>query len=193
MFAVTPLSSSKMSAEPMIRELFRGLETTIHERLSLVEQILTTIEKPKIPLYDNEFVKRIERLEQHRLVQPDNTQYLEARIAALEEQLLSTCAELAELKQSSKPVEVKSSFPSPIARPSKLEEPDEELVLDEEEEEEEAPEEEEQALELEEFEYKGTTYYKDADNNVYSTDEDGDVIPDPVARWNGTKLVRIVS
>jgi hypothetical protein len=184
-----------MSAEPMIRELFRGLETTIHERLSLVEQILTTIEKPKIPLYDNEFVKRIERLEQQRQ-QPDNTQYLEARIAALEEQLISACAELAELKLRSTagPIEVQSSFPSPIAHVSKLEEqePDDELVLDEEEEEE-APEEEEQALELEEFEYKGTTYYKDADNNVYSTDEDGDVIPDPIARWNGTKLVRIVS
>ena len=193
MFAATLLLTSKMSAEPMIRELFRGLETTIHERLSLVEQILTTIEKPKIPLYDNEFVKRIERLEQQRY-QPDNTQYLEARIAALEEQLISACAELSELKlrNTAGPIEVKSSFPSPIARPSKVEEPDEELVLDEEEEEE-VPEEEEQALELEEFEYKGTTYYKDADNNVYSTDEDGDVIPDPVARWNGTKLVRIVS
>ena len=46
----------------MIRELFRTLETTLHERLSLIEQILVAVEKPKVPLYDNEFVKRIERL-----------------------------------------------------------------------------------------------------------------------------------
>ena len=57
------------------------------------------------------------------------------------------------------------------------------------EEDEEEPEEE--GLDLEEFEYKGITYYKDGENKVYSTDEDGNVIPEPVARWNGTKLVRL--
>lgn len=176
-----------MTAEPMIRELFRGLETTLHERLSLVEQILNTIEKPKIPLYDNEFVKRIERLETQARAQVhtqlyDNTQILESRLTALEEQLASMHAELQEMKLNKTLVPVSTMEDEPLI-------PDEGEVVDLDEEE---AEEEQEGLELEEFEYKGTKYYKDSDNNVYTTDDDGDVIPDPIARWNGTKLVRLV-
>ena len=60
-----------------------------------------------------------------------------------------------------------------------------------EEEDGEEEEEEEAALELEPLEYRGVTYYKDAEDNVYGTDEEGTVIPEPIARWNGTKLVRL--
>lgn len=166
-----------MSAESMIRELFRTLETTLHERLSLIEQILVAVEKPKVPLYDNEFVKRIERLErQVPQMQVPDTSYLESRISALEEQLAATHAEVEELRLAR--VVVKE--PSVIL-------PDEDVegeVLEDE------PE-EEAALELEPLEYRGVTYYKDADNNVYGTDEEGAVIPEPIARWNGTKLVRL--
>jgi ABC-type uncharacterized transport system ATPase subunit len=163
----------------MIRELFRTLETTLHERLSLIEQILVAVEKPKVPLYDNEFVKRIERLERQvpQMQMPD-TSYLESRISALEEQLAATHAEVEELRLAR--VVVKE--PSVIL-------PDEDVegeVLEDE------PE-EEAALELEPLEYRGVTYYKDADNNVYGTDEEGAVIPEPIARWNGTKLVRLTS
>jgi len=170
-----------MSAEPMIRELFRTLETTLHERLSLIEQILVAVEKPKVPLYDNEFVKRIERLErqvpQMQSHVPD-VSYLESRISALEEQLASTHAEVEELRLA----RFVAKEPSVIL-------PDEDVegeVLEDEPE-----EEEEAALELEPLDYKGVTYYKDADNNVYGTDEEGTVIPEPIARWNGTKLVRL--
>jgi len=172
-----------MSAEPMIRELFRTLETTLHERLSLIEQILVAVEKPKVPLYDNEFVKRIERLErqvpQMQSHVPD-VSYLESRISALEEQLAATHAEVEELRLA----RVVAKEPSVIL-------PDEDVegdVLEDEPE-----EEEEAALELEQLEYRGVTYYKDADNNVYGTDEEGTVIPEPIARWNGTKLVRLTS
>jgi hypothetical protein len=163
----------------MIRELFRTLETTLHERLSLIEQILVAVEKPKVPLYDNEFVKRIERLErqvpQMQSHVPD-VSYLESRISALEEQLASTHAEVEELRLA----RFVAKEPSVIL-------PDEDVegeVLEDE------PE-EEAALELEPLDYKGVTYYKDADNNVYGTDEEGSVIPEPIARWNGTKLVRL--
>jgi len=44
-------------------------------------------------------------------------------------------------------------------------------------------EEEEEEAALEEFEFEGKTYYKDEENNVYTTDEDGDVDPNPVGRW----------
>jgi hypothetical protein len=49
-------------------------------------------------------------------------------------------------------------------------------------------EEEGEALELEEFEYKGSTYYRDSDNNVYMADEDGDVnVEEPIGVWNEAK------
>ena len=168
-----------MSAEPMIRELFRTLETTLHERLSLIEQILVAVEKPKVPLYDNEFVKRIERLErQVPQMQVSDVSYLESRISALEEQLAAPHAEVEELRRA----RVVAKEPSVIL-------PDEDVegeVLEDE-----PDEEEEAALELEPLEYRGVTYYKDADDNVYGTDEEGTVIPEPIARWNGTKLVRL--
>ena len=176
----------------MIRELFRTLETTLHERLSLIEQILVSVEKPKVPLYDNEFVKRIERLERQQSqavsAAPD-TSYLESRIAALEEQLAATHGEVEELR-------MRLTTPLGIAREASVILPEEDVegeVLEEvvEEEEEEAVEEEEEALELEPLEYRGVTYYKDAEDNVYGTDEEGTVIPEPIARWNGTKLVRL--
>lgn len=163
----------------MIRELFRTLETTLHERLSLIEQILVAVEKPKVPLYDNEFVKRIERLErQVPQMQVPDVSYLESRISALEEQLAATHAEVEELRRA----RVVAKEPSVIL-------PDEDVegeVLEDE-----PDEEEEAALELEPLEYRGVTYYKDADDNVYGTDEEGTVIPEPIARWNGTKLVRL--
>jgi len=154
----------------MIRELFRTLETTLHERLSLIEQILVAVEKPKVPLYDNEFVKRIERLERQQSQAPmADTSYLESRIAALEEQLAATTAEVEELRAAQ--------------RAAGVDDVEGEVLEDE-------PE-EEGGLELEALEYRGVTYYKDSDDNVYGTDEEGAVIPEPIARWNGTKLVRL--
>jgi hypothetical protein len=171
----------------MIRELFRTLETTLHERLSLIEQILVAVEKPKVPLYDNEFVKRIERLErqQSQVVSaaPD-TSYLESRIAALEEQLAATHGEVEELR-------MRLATPLGVAQEASVILPEEDVDGEVLEEEEVAEEEEEAALELEPLEYRGVTYYKDAEDNVYGTDEEGTVIPEPIARWNGTKLVRL--
>ena len=169
-----------MSAEPMIRELFRTLETTLHERLALIEQILVTVERPKVPLYDNEFVKRIEKLE--RQIVHQDTSYLENRITALEEQLAATNAEVEELRM--RPIARVENEPSIIL-------PEEAVDCEVLEEEPEEAEPEEEGLELEELVYKGITYYKDSDDNVYGTDEEGTVIPEPIARWNGVKLVRL--
>jgi len=166
-----------MSTEPLIRELFRTLEVTLHERLSIIEQVLSAVEKPKVPLYDNEFVRRIERLEALSKTQAAPVSYspfLEDRLTALEEQLVSMHSQLQTLLQNQR-----------MGVSPKMPEPEPEVI----EEDEEEPEEE--GLDLEEFEYKGITYYKDGENKVYSTDEDGNVIPEPVARWNGTKLVRL--
>jgi hypothetical protein len=51
----------------------------------------------------------------------------------------------------------------------------------------EAEEQEEAAVELEEFEYKGTTYYKDSENLVYQVDVDGDLDDSPIGIWSEEK------
>lgn len=190
-----------MSVESMIRELFRTLETTLHERLSLIEQILVSVEKPKVPLYDNEFVKRIERLErqqsQANAAVTTDTSYLESRIAALEEQLATTHAEVEEMRMRAS-MSRQDPFTATHPKEASIVLPEDDVVLPEDEVEgevleEEVVEEEEEALELEPLEYRGITYYKDAENNVYGTDEEGAVIPEPIARWNGTKLLRLTS
>ena len=63
------------------------------------------------------------------------------------------------------------------------EEEAEEEAEEEEEEEEEAEEEEEEGLELEELEYKGTKYYKDAENFIYTIDTDEQPSENPVGYW----------
>jgi hypothetical protein len=50
-------------------------------------------------------------------------------------------------------------------------------------EEEEAEEEEEEGVELEEIEYKNTRYYKDAENFIYSIDENDEPSENPVGYW----------
>ncbi len=213
-----------MSAEPLIRELFRALEATIHERLSLVENILNTIEKPKVPLYDHEFIRRIERLEQAvnflQMTPPSaapvpfesgfEKEMLEERIAALEEQLAATCAQVEALEVKNVSV-IKPESSVVLVREEDVAEPLEEVAVEEvvEDEEENAPaseneevaeeeaeeaaeeeaEEEGAELELDEFPYKGRMFYKDAEDNIYRADDEGEVIPEPIGKWNGKKIV----
>jgi hypothetical protein len=213
-----------MSAEPLIRELFRALEATIHERLSLVENILNTIEKPKVPLYDHEFIRRIERLEQAvnflQMAPPSaapvpfesgfEKEMLEERIAALEEQLAATCAQVEALEVKNVSV-IKPESSVVLVREEDVAEPLEEVAVEEvvEDEEENAPsseneevaeeeaeetaeeeaEEEGAELELDEFPYKGRMFYKDAEDNIYRADDEGEVIPEPIGKWNGKKIV----
>lgn len=53
---------------------------------------------------------------------------------------------------------------------------------------EEEAEAEAEAEELEEFEYKGSTYYRDSENNVFMTDSDGELVDQPIGTWNSLKL-----
>ena len=67
-------------------------------------------------------------------------------------------------------------------------EEDEDDEEDEDEEDEEAEEAEEaEAEELEEFDYKGSTYYRDSENKVFMTDEDGELVDEPIGLWSPTK------
>lgn len=189
-----------MSTEPLIRELFRGLETTIHERLSMIEQVLHSVEKPKVPLYDNEFISRIERLERlvasQNVVQvPGDNSLLEERVTALEENLASLFSDVERLKEIPSPILPMRTHTVDmlLSGDEKIldEEPIVEVVENVQEEDlvEEAEEEEEEAeLALEEFEYKGKTYYKDEENQVYEMDEEGD-ISEPIGVWNGKRII----
>jgi hypothetical protein len=60
----------------------------------------------------------------------------------------------------------------------------------EEETEVEAEVEEEEGQELEEFEYKGATYYRDAENNVFMSEEDGEFTH--IGTWSEVKKRIIV-
>jgi hypothetical protein len=200
----------------MLRELFRGLETTIHERLNLIEQVVKSIDKPKVPLYDNEFIRRIERLEESVAAQadivPSPDSLLEERLTAVENAITEILRRLdgmrlvpnehVQQQPSMKRVvvvDVPTSAPAPA--PSKnYEEPEvveTNLVEDEDEDEQVAEEEElveeeqeEEGGELEELEWQGETYGVDSEGQVYKPDEEGNVDPDhPVGKWNGRKII----
>ena len=55
------------------------------------------------------------------------------------------------------------------------------------EEDEEEEEEEEEVVEMQEFEYKGVTYYKDSENLVYKIDDDGDLDDTAIGVWSEEK------
>ena len=65
-----------------------------------------------------------------------------------------------------------------------MEEEEEEEAIEEEEKV--AEEEEAEGIELEEFEYKGMTLYRDSENKVYRMDEDG-ALSDALGIWDETK------
>ena len=46
---------------------------------------------------------------------------------------------------------------------------------------------EEDAEVLTPFEYKGNTFYRDSENKVFMTDEDGELVDDPIGTWNPDK------
>jgi len=95
------------------------------------------------------------------------------------------------------PPNVQASTTKNVSIASHVEEIHEEVNEEEEEgqeqvEAEEVQEEEEEAdaeaaVELEEFEYKGTTYYKDSENLVYQLDDDGDLDDTAIGIWNQEK------
>ncbi len=65
--------------------------------------------------------------------------------------------------------------------------PEEEEAEAEEAEEEAEAEEEEQTIQYTEFEYKGVTYFRDTENQVYQVDADGDLDDTPIGIWSEEK------
>jgi uncharacterized membrane-anchored protein len=96
--------------------------------------------------------------------------------------LLNSSARKALESKKVEPVTVPVAVPvaAPLPVPASVEEPEEA--------EEDQEEEDEQGLELDEFEYKGSTYYRDQDKNVYMADEDGNIdTENPIGVWSEVK------
>lgn len=185
-----------MSAET-INDLLNSLEQTIHERFRMVNQLLAS--KVSDTGLITQLLARIEALEK--------------RLEAPARQELLPVSPMVGLEVSRK-----TSLPAPASEkvitvsmenlvPTVTAEAEVELYMDNtsvtmeveaEEEVAETPKEEpveeaeEEAVELEEFEYKGATYYRDSDNNVFTTDEDGELNDEPFGLWNEAKQ-RIVA
>ena len=183
-----------------IHDLLNNLEQTIHDRFRLITQLLTskTVEPDNSVI--NALIARIQALERRLDASPPARQELLPRspMVGLE------VSDKAAVPASDKVVTVNVPVSDHAIAPDEViagEEDDSELItaeaevniaLDSAGEEEAEAEPEEEAEELTEFEYKGATYYRDADNNVFTTDEDGELEPEPFGLWNELKQ-RIVA
>jgi hypothetical protein len=189
-----------MSKE-IIQQLFRNLEASIHERLRVIEDLMLTSLVPSA-----------------QTVTLENNQR-DVTIKNDDERLSNLASQIGELTKRLDAFTGKDRAPNTILLSSTLvpEEPeaDPEVQLEaelqpeaefqpeveaaeaEEEEEAEAqPEEEAESLDLEELDYKGTTYYRDTvTNKIYLPDDDGAVDPDaPLGLWNPqTKKIQRLS
>jgi len=95
--------------------------------------------------------------------------------------------EAEEMGESYKAEEEAMDIVEDEAEAEEAQEEDQHAEEAEAEEVEEEAEEAEEAEELEEFEYKGSTYYRDSENNVFMTDEEGELVDQPIGTWNAEK------
>ena len=189
-----------MSKE-IIQQLFRNLEASIHERLRVIEDLmLTSLVPAPVPVSS----KPSELVE----VTPEKDERLVTIVNETDERLTTLAEQIGELSKRLDSITGKDRAPNTILLSSTLvpEEPEAEAEVnpeveaaeaEEEEEAEAQPEEEaEQSLDLVEFVYKGTTYYRDTETNkIYLPDDDGAVDPDtPLGLWNPeTKKIQRLS
>jgi len=193
-----------------IRELYRSLERTIHERLCVLDEARGDASFNPRDMFSNLETTIRDRLKVIETVMNagQGQSPLEGIIAAMQERLNSLHATVEGLRaqvnanvslipphplQGIEVIpkrEVTLPMPIPIAvEPLSVAD---RLLLNTDarkalEEEEEVEFEEEEELQLEEFEYKGATYYRDPENNVYMTDEDGELVQEAIGTWNAAK------
>jgi hypothetical protein len=174
-------------SEQLIHELFRGVESVVHERLVIAEDVLQKkqsselAEMVKVQGYKidslsmqlhklSELIAILTSLKSsqinHPFIHPDSVAFMPQAAAPVAEPVLKNV----------------TIGPCVSAIDMAEEEMLEEEVLEEEVEEEEK--EEEQEVELEEFIYKKKTYYKDGENQVYQMDSEGNLDESPIGMWN---------
>jgi hypothetical protein len=202
----------------LIRELFRTFEASIHERMSILEEVISRGEDAPAPtpvsstaaVVDTQLQEKIvslettlrelftiqktlsEALKESRAREQDmmdTITTLQSRIETLE-----TNAAVAEEAEEEEDNTEEAEAEVAEAEEKSVEE--EQAILADDDEEVEG---EEGGLEGEEFTYKGNTYFRSTDNKVYIPDEDGAVDPDtPYGLWvanpklpEGGKITRL--
>ena len=177
-------------SEQLIHELFRGVESVVHERLVIAEDVLQKKQSSELA----EMVKiqgyKIDSLSMQLHKLSDLITVLTSLKASQINHPFIHADSVAFMSQAP----MSQAAPMPVAEPvlknvtigpcvsaiDMTEEVFEEEVLEEEEE----VEEEAQEVELEEFIYKKKTYYKDGENQVYQMDSDGNLDDSPIGVWN---------
>ena len=193
-------------SEQLIHELFRGVESVVHERLVIAEDVLQKkqsselAEMVKIQGYKIDSLSmQLHKLSDlitvltslkasqinHPFIHPDSVAFMPQ--ATMPQATMPQAAPMPVAEPVLKNVTIGPCVSAiDMAEEVLEEEVLEEEVLEEEEEEEveEEVEEEAQEVELEEFIYKKKTYYKDGENQVYQMDSDGNLDDSPIGVWN---------
>jgi hypothetical protein len=207
-------SKVEIMSEQLLHELFRGVESVVHERLGIAEDLLQRAqaselaEMVKVQGYKidslsmqlhklSEQIAMLTTLKASELNHPHL--YVAPVVAATPAVTASPAVAAASpvLKNvligpslsSSAALVPTALVPTALVPTATTEEDDAEVEEEddaevEEEEDDAEVEVEEEAVELEEFTYKGKTYYKDGENQVYQMDKNGDVDETPVGIWN---------
>ena len=185
-----------MSSESMVRDMFRSLEATIHERLSMIADLIHLTKTPESESVSDKLSSVLESI-----------QTIDARLTNLEMKK----AEAAEtvhvnhIGKLSPDIWTVSAMPGleinlneppndhtiPIVENVDMEvleeEVEEEVEKEEEEEEVEEEEEEEEGESVEQFTYKNKNYYRDSSNQVYAENADGEPDDVVVGVWDATR------
>ena len=179
-------------SEQLIHELFRGVESVVHERLVIAEDVLqkkqsselaemVKVQGYKIDSLSMQLHKLSEQITMLISIKASqiNHPYIHHDSVAFMPQAPMPQAPMPQAASMSEPV-LKNVTIGPCVSAIDMAEEEvlEEEVLEEEE------EEEAQEVELEEFIYKKKTYYKDAENQVYQMDSDGNLDDSPIGVWN---------
>jgi hypothetical protein len=138
-----------------------------------VIRVPTSLTVPTGPVVDASGVKNIQILPSPPTMEEVDEEEMDVEEVEVEEE--------EEVKVEEEEVEVEEE-----------EEEEEEVEVEEEEVEEDVVEaesdaEEEDVQELEPIEWKGVTYYRDAENQVYELDSDGDINDEPIGVWSVEK------
>jgi hypothetical protein len=189
-------------SEQLIHELFRGVESVVHERLVIAEDVLqkkqsselaemVKVQGYKIDSLSMQLHKLSEQIAiltslkasqiNHPFIHPDSVAFMPQ--APMPQAASMPQAAMPQAASMSEPVLKNVTIGPCVSAIDMAEEELEEEVLEEEVLEEEE-EEEAQEVELEEFIYKKKTYYKDAENQVYQMDSDGNLDDSPIGVWN---------
>ena len=193
-------------SEQLIHELFRGVESVVHERLVIAEDVLQKkqsselAEMVKIQGYKIDSLSmQLHKLSDlitvltslkasqinHPFIHPDSVAFM-PQATMFQAPMPQAPMPQAAPMPLAEPVLKNVTIGPCVSAIDMTEEVLEEEVLEEEEEEEveEEVEEEAQEVELEEFIYKKKTYYKDGENQVYQMDSDGNLDDSPIGVWN---------